>query len=61
MVFSVSAFNQQVKRNTQRFPDGFLFELSHEEMIGLSKSQNIKYDIDTDGKSGHSIKRHEGK
>ena len=36
--FTVSAFNQQVKRNAQRFPDDFLFEVSYEEMVELSKS-----------------------
>ena len=39
--YSVSAFNQQVKRNIERFPDDFLFELTLEEMIELSKSQNV--------------------
>ena len=49
--FTVSAFNQQVKRNAQRFPDDFLFELSHEEMIELSKSQNV-ISIQTAGVKG---------
>lgn len=49
--FTVSAFNQQVKRNAQRFPDDFLFELSHEEMTELSKSQNV-ISIQTAGVKG---------
>ena len=39
--YSVSAFNQQVKRNIERFPDDFIFELTPEEMHELSKSQNV--------------------
>ena len=39
--YSVSAFNQQVKRNKERFPEDFAFELTFEEMIELSKSQNV--------------------
>ena len=39
--YSVSAFNQQVKRNMERFPEDFLFELTAEEMMELSKSQNV--------------------
>ena len=49
--FTVSAFNQQVKRNERRFPDDFLFELSPEEMIELSKSQNV-ISIQTAGVKG---------
>ena len=49
--FTVSAFNQQVKRNAQRFPDDFLFELTHEEMVELSKSQNV-ISIQTAGVKG---------
>ena len=39
--YTVSAFNQQVKRNIDRFPEDFLFELTSEEMEFLSKSQNV--------------------
>lgn len=39
--YSVSAFNQQIKRNIERFPEDFLFELTAEEMIELSKSQKV--------------------
>ena len=53
--FTVSAFNQQVKRNSQRFPDDFLFELSHEEMVELSKSQNV-ISIQTAGVKGGRAK-----
>ncbi len=49
--YSVSAFNQQVKRNIERFPDDFLFELTSEEMLELSKSQNV-ISIQTAGVKG---------
>ena len=39
--YTVNAFNQQVKRNAERFPKDFLFELSAEEMRELSISQNV--------------------
>ena len=39
--YTVSAFNQQVKRNADRFPEDFLFELTSTEMKELSKSQNV--------------------
>lgn len=39
--YTVSAFNQQIKRNIDRFPEDFTFELTKEEMIVLSKSQNV--------------------
>ena len=45
------AINQAVKRNSQRFPDDFMFRLSAEEarllsrsqFVTLKKGQNIKY------------------
>ena len=44
-------FNQAVKRNIERFPDDFLFQLTKEEVLDVSRSQivtlkqgqNIKY------------------
>ena len=49
--FTVSAFNQQITRNIQRFPDDFLFLLTKEEMAELSKSQNV-ISIQTPGRKG---------
>ena len=34
------AFNQAVKRNIERFPEDFMFELTHEEFEHL-RSQNV--------------------
>ena len=31
--YTVSAFNQQVKRNMDRFSDDFMFELTREELL----------------------------
>ena len=33
--YTVSAFNQQVKRNEDRFPEDFMFELTSEEVSAL--------------------------
>ena len=49
--YTVSAFNQQVKRNMDRFSDDFMFELTREEMVLLSKSQNV-ISIQTAGTKG---------
>ncbi|MBQ6221813.1 MAG: ORF6N domain-containing protein [Solobacterium sp.] len=49
--YTVSAFNQQVKRNKERFPEDFLFTLSSDEMLELSKSQNV-ISIQTAGTKG---------
>ena len=49
--YTVSAFNQQVKRNIERFPDDFMFELTKGEMDMLSKSQNV-ISIQTNGIKG---------
>lgn len=53
--YTVSAFNQQVKRNIERFPEDFLFELSASEMMELSKSQNV-ISIQTEGIKGGRAK-----
>lgn len=37
---SVSVFNQTVKRNLERFPDDFMFQLTEEE-LGNLKSQVV--------------------
>ena len=39
--YTTSAFNQQVKRNEERFPLDFRFQLTQEELDNLSKSQNV--------------------
>ena len=39
--FSTSAFNQQVKRNIERFGEDFRFQLTREEVTELSISQNV--------------------
>ena len=39
--YTTSAFNQQVKRNEERFPVDFRFQLTQEELDNLSKSQNV--------------------
>ena len=39
--YTTSAFNQQIKRNEERFPSDFRFQLTQEEIEILSKSQNV--------------------
>lgn len=39
--YTTSAFNQQVKRNADRFPADFRFQLSKEDLEALSRSQNV--------------------
>ena len=37
--YTVKRLNEQVKRNIERFPEDFMFQLTHEEMIEVSRSQ----------------------
>ena len=39
--YTTKAFNQQVKRNAVRFDDDFIFQLTREETIEISRSQNV--------------------
>lgn len=56
--YEVKKLNQQVKRNIERFPEDFMFELTPAEMEKLSRSQFVT-SIQTKGIKGgrtHSIK-----
>lgn len=39
--YEVKKLNQQVKRNMARFPEDFMFKLTDEEVITVSRSQNV--------------------
>ena len=39
--YETRAFNQQVKRNSEKFDDDFMFQLTDEEVYELSRSQNV--------------------
>ncbi len=39
--YTTSAFNQQVKRNEERFPEDFRFRLTQQELEDLSRSQIV--------------------
>lgn len=39
--YATKAFNQQIKRNIDRFPDDFMFQLSREELDDLVRSQFV--------------------
>ena len=38
--YSTKRFNEQVKRNNEKFDDDFMFQLTDEEIAELSRSQN---------------------
>ena len=42
--YTTKAFNQQVKRNIERFPDDFMFRLTKEEVEEHLRSQNVTLD-----------------
>ena len=39
--YETKAFNQQVKRNIEKFDEDFMFRLTDEEVSELSRSQNV--------------------
>ena len=54
--YTVSAFNQQVKRNEDRFPEDFMFKLHPEELPKSLKSQNVILNV-SGNKRGLHIKK----
>lgn len=52
--YSVKAFNQQVQRNIERFPNDFMWKLTKEECDELSRSQIVT--LNTANKRGQNIK-----
>ena len=38
--YSTKRFNEQVKRNDEKFDDDFMFQLTEEEISEISRSQN---------------------
>ena len=49
--YTTKAFNQQVKRNAEKFDKDFMFQLTREEIEELSRSQNVT-SIQTQGVKG---------
>lgn len=39
--YTTKAFNQQVKRNAEKFPNDFIFYLTNPETITILRSQNV--------------------
>ena len=39
--YSTKAFNQQVQRNIEKFPDDYMFKLTSEEWNYILRSQNV--------------------
>jgi hypothetical protein len=52
--YSTKAFNQQVNRNIERFPDDFMFVLTREETEQISRSQIVT--LNENEVAGHNIK-----
>lgn len=52
--YTVKRLNEQVKRNINRFPDDFMFQLTHDEMMELSRSQ-FATTIQTPGVKGGRV------
>ena len=52
--YETKAFNQQVKRNIERFPSDFMFELTDEKALQCSRSQNVT--LNTTTSRGHNLK-----
>ena len=51
--YTTKAFNQQIKRNIERFPNDFMFQLSMDEVAELSRSQKVTLNT---GKRGSNLK-----
>ena len=39
--YTTKAFNQQVQRNIEKFPEDFMFQLTLDEIEQISRSQNV--------------------
>ena len=47
--YSTKAFNQQVKRNLERFPNDFMFEITSNEVIACARSQFVTSEMKLKG------------
>lgn len=45
--YTTKTFNQQVKRNNEKFDDDFMFQLTDDEVDELSRSQNVTLNRET--------------
>ena len=46
--YSTKAFNQQIKRNLNKFPEDFMFQLTAEEVNAISRNKKSTLDNDID-------------
>ena len=53
--YSTKAFNQQVKRNINKFPDRYMFKLTMDEVVLISRSQNVTTIMQRDGEKGGRV------
>ena len=54
--YTTKAFNQQVRRNTEKFPDDFMFQLTEDELSILSSRSQIVTLNSSGNKRGANIK-----
>lgn len=52
MYLLIKAFNQQINRNIERFPDGFMFQITKEESDNLARSHFATSRIYATGNDG---------
>ena len=50
--YETRTFNQQVKRNIDKFPERYRFQLTPDEISEISKSQNVITIMQTKGVKG---------
>ena len=53
--YSTKAFNQQVKRNINKFPDRYMLKLTMDEVVLISRSQNVTTIMQRDGEKGGRV------
>ena len=49
--YETKVLNQQVKRNIEKFPDDFMFQITKEELDYFLRSQNVTIEIDDSSRS----------
>ncbi len=52
--YETRAFNQQVKRNINKFPDDFMFRLTKDEIVKIAISQNVMSQIWASNEGGRT-------
>ena len=53
--YTTKAFNQQVQRNIEKFPEHYRFQLTNKEIMELSRSQFVTSIMQTSGIKGGRV------